>query len=49
MPLVLGRIRMIALLALLPAAWLAAQHDMVHRSRVDPRVPLNTSNYWITT
>ena len=38
-------LRNVALLALLPAAWLASHRDMVHRSVIDPREPLYTSNY----
>jgi len=35
----------VAVLALLPFAWLAWQPSFVHRSRLDPAAPLYTSNY----
>ena len=41
----LKSLRIIALLALLPTAWLASQRTFVHRSIIDPREPIYASNY----
>jgi hypothetical protein len=35
----------VALVALIPSAWLATRPSFVHRGQLDPREPVYTSNY----